>query len=110
MKSNLYLSKVQHVLDAVLAQGGHSSCGLRKTIMDYAVAVSCDRVAATPPPAAWQSYVDTVTKHAYRINDSHVERLKALGQSEDEIFELTIATALGAGVARLEQGLAAIES
>ena len=53
------------------------------------------------PPVA-QAYADKVRRHAYKVVDRDVEELKAAGWSEDAIFELTVATALGAGLSRLE--------
>jgi alkylhydroperoxidase family enzyme len=53
-----------------------------------------------PEPA--QRYVDKVHRHAYRVVDADVEVLRDAGWSEEAIFELTIAAALGAGLRRLE--------
>lgn len=61
-------------------------------------------------PEAARGYVETVRRHAYRVTDRQVEELRAAGLSEDEIFELTVATAVGAGLERLEAGLAALGS
>ena len=53
------------------------------------------------PPVA-QAYTEKVRLHAYKVVDRDVEELKSAGWSEDQIFELTVATALGAGLSRLE--------
>jgi alkylhydroperoxidase family enzyme len=70
------------------------------------------RDAAQPeraqPPAA-RTYLDTVRRHAYRVTDRHVLELREAGLSEDEIFELTVAAAVAAGLERLEAGLRALE-
>lgn len=70
------------------------------------------REAARPeqpvPPAA-TAYVETVRAHAYRVTDAHVEALRAAGLGEDEIFELTVAAAVGAGLERAEAGLRALQ-
>ena len=50
-------------------------------------------------------YVDLVHRHAYRITDEDVERLRDAGLDDDAIFEMTVAAALGAGVERLRAGL-----
>ena len=47
-------------------------------------------------------------RHAYRVADADVDALRAGGLSEDEIFELTVSTAVAAGLERLEAGLRAI--
>ena len=59
-------------------------------------------------PANVTSYVDKVAKHAYRVTDEDVEALKRAGYSEDAIFEVTAAAALGAAIMRLERGLIAL--
>ena len=59
------------------------------------------------PPAA-RAYLDTVRRHAYRATDQDVAELRARGLPEDEIFELTVAAAVGAGLERLAAGLEAL--
>ena len=69
------------------------------------------REAAWPdreqPPAA-RAYLETVRRHAYRVSDEQVAELRAVGLSEDEIYELTVAAAVSAGLERLEAGLRAL--
>ena len=60
------------------------------------------------PPAA-EAYTDTVRRNAYRVTDAQVEALRDAGLSEDDVFELTVAAAVGAGLERLEAGLGAME-
>ena len=59
-------------------------------------------------PAELQSYVAKVGEHAYKVTDEDVEALKRVGYSEDAIFEITAAAALGAAITRLERGLIAL--
>ena len=63
--------------------------------------------SAVPPIA--QPYTDKVRLHAYKVIDRDVEDLKTAQWSEDQIFELTVATALGAGLSRLAQARSALE-
>lgn len=66
------------------------------------------RQAARPgreAPEDFAAYLDKVRRHAYRVTDADVERLKAAGHTEDEVFELTVAAAVGAGLERLEAAL-----
>jgi alkylhydroperoxidase family enzyme len=62
------------------------------------------RPESEPPPAA-RGYVEKVRRNAYRVTDRDVLELRESGLSEDEIFELTVAAAVGAGLERLEAGL-----
>jgi hypothetical protein len=69
-----------------------------------------DLAAAAPaPPAAMARYLDTVRDCAYTVTDRDVEGLKDDGFTEDEIFEQTVAVALGEGLRRLDRARAAIE-
>jgi alkylhydroperoxidase family enzyme len=69
------------------------------------------RDAAAPgraAPPAFERYLDTVRRHAYRVTDGDVEALRAAGHSDDEIFEHTVAAAVAAGLERLDAGLGAL--
>ncbi|MEV0457446.1 hypothetical protein [Catellatospora methionotrophica] len=55
-----------------------------------------------------RGYVDTMREHAWSSTDEQVRDLLTVGWSEDQVYELTVAVALGAGQRRLDAGLAAI--
>jgi hypothetical protein len=48
------------------------------------------------------SYLATVRERAYTLTNADVEALKEAGCSEDEIFEQTVAVAIGEGLRRLD--------
>ncbi|HET6686128.1 MAG TPA: hypothetical protein VFH02_06335 [Jiangellaceae bacterium] len=50
-------------------------------------------------------YLAKVRQHAYRVVDADVEALTTKGLSDDAIFEVTVAAALGEAERRLETGL-----
>jgi hypothetical protein len=60
-------------------------------------------------PEELRAYVGKVHDHAYRIVDGEIEALLAAGYSEDEVFELTAAAAVGAGLDRLDRGRRAMD-
>jgi alkylhydroperoxidase family enzyme len=62
-----------------------------------------------PIPAKAAAYAATVWRHAYRVTDAQVEALRAAELSEDDIFELTVAAAVGAGLERLDAGLRTLQ-
>jgi len=64
--------------------------------------------AAAPPPAAMAAYLAKVRDRAYTVTDGDVQALKDEGFTEDEIFEQTVATAVGEGLRRLDRALEAI--
>jgi hypothetical protein len=59
-------------------------------------------------PVNLREYVEKVTRHAYKVTDEDIGGLLRAGYSEDAIFEITGAAALGAAVLRLEKGLIAL--
>lgn len=54
-------------------------------------------------------YVQKVARYAYKVTDEDVEALLQAGYSEDQIFELTISAALGAGISRRDAGLESLQ-
>lgn len=57
-----------------------------------------------------EEYVAKIRGQSYRVSDADVRRLLETGYSEDAIFELTIAAALGAAGERLEAGMRALHA
>lgn len=53
-------------------------------------------------------YVEKLRRHAYRVQDDDIGQVHAAGYSEDQILEVTVAAALGAGDTRLRAGLSAL--
>jgi alkylhydroperoxidase family enzyme len=77
----------------------------------YDALISELREAAQPAgvaPEAMAAYLDKVRRDAPTVTDADVDALKSAGISEDEIFEQTVATAVAAGLARLDAGLSAL--
>jgi alkylhydroperoxidase family enzyme len=77
----------------------------------YGALIDDLRVASRPgrsAPEAMAEYLDKVRRDAYTVTDADVDRLKAAGFSEDEIFEQTVAVAVASGLERLDAGLAAL--
>lgn len=60
------------------------------------------------PPLAMTGYLEKVATCAYTVTDEDVDALIAAGLSEDEVFEQTVATAIGQGLRRLELATAVI--
>ena len=63
-------------------------------------------VAGMPPaPAVMAPYLAKVRERAYTVTDADVEALKAAGIPEDEIFEQTVAVAVGQGLRRFDTAM-----
>jgi len=104
-----YATYSAHLVDRVLAAPGHTPRELRRAVLARAA-----RLGLTPGPggadvpAALAGYVDKVARHAYTVTDEDVAALQRAGTSDDALFEVTVAAALGAALGRLERGLAAL--
>lgn len=100
----------QGLKESILGPKGKTDPALRR-----AIEARAEELAAGPPaetaaiPDNLREYVDTVALHAYRITDEDIQALLRAGYSEDAIFEISAAAAVGAGMARLERGLAALK-
>jgi alkylhydroperoxidase family enzyme len=97
-----YRSLHENLKDAVLDTPGHTSEGLRRAVLDHA-AGGHDGV-----PLGLRNYVGKVTRHAYKVTDADIAGLKQAGYSDDVVFEITVAAAVGAAMHRLQRGMAAL--
>jgi alkylhydroperoxidase family enzyme len=52
--------------------------------------------------------IDKVAKHAYKVMDEDIDAARAMGLSEDEIFELVVSAAIGQATRQYETALAAL--
>jgi hypothetical protein len=60
-------------------------------------------------PPDLQALIDKVEAHAYKVTDDDLRRLQER-YSDDELFELIVAAALGASERRLLAGLEALDN
>lgn len=105
-----YTAQTQRLSDAVLTSPGETDPILRCAVEAQAARLSgCSTRPAGRVPAEAVGYITKVALHAYRTTDQDIEALRTAGYSEDAIFEITLSAALGACLARLERGLAALE-
>ena len=94
-----HAKRMEALRHAVLETAGESDPALRRRIADH------DFEGIDPSLA---DYLDNVLHHAYRVTDENVAALLEQGLSEDEVFELTLAAALGAGWKRYERAMGAL--
>ena len=90
------------LIHAVLGGFGTTPKTLRRAVLERAAGTR----DGVPPELT--TYVDTVARHAYKVTDQDVAALQAAGHSDDGIFEITVAAAVGAAMHRLERGMAAL--
>src|SRR5262245_49328092 len=58
-------------------------------------------------PADLAPVIDKVRKNAYKVTDEEIAALRQAGRSDDEIFELTCAAAVGVSLDRCRRAMAA---
>ncbi len=105
-----YTTHSQRLVDAVLNSPGETNPALRRAIEEQSAQLSSrspQPVEQVPP--ALVAYIKKVALYAYKTTEEDIEALRRAGYSEDAIFEITVSAALGAGMIRLERGLAAMK-
>ena len=103
-----HTESMERVAEAVLQTPGDADPELRSAVEAYAASLGGRQGPVPDLPAELRPYVEKVARHAYKVVDADVDGLREAGYSEDAIFELTLAAALGAAQARLQAGLDAM--
>lgn len=96
------------VADALAARGDLDAA-TRRAFMERAIDVALGIEPAQPVPATMVGLADTIARCAYKVVDDDVTSLLRTGHTQDAVFEALVSTAMGAGLARLACGLAALE-
>lgn len=91
---------VKRLTNAVLESRGEIEPEVRR-------AIAARRMSDVP--ANLRSFVEKVSQHAYKVTDDDIAALTRAGYSEDQIFEVTAAAAVGAALERMQRGLSALE-
>ena len=105
-----YAAHLQQLVDGVLNSPGETDPALRREIKAQAAQLSSrSPQSVAQVPQALAIYIKKVALYAYKTTGEDIEALRRAGYSEDAIFEITLSAALGAGMTRLEQGLAAMK-
>ena len=85
------------VLESVLRGPAHTEPSLRAAAAD-----------GSGVPAELQLLVDKIHRHAYKVTDDDLARLRGK-YSDDQLFEIVVSAALGASRNRLRAGLEALD-
>jgi hypothetical protein len=93
---------MERVAEAILETPGDADSELRRAVEAFAAGRDADL------PGHLRPYVEKVARNAYMVVDADIDRLRGAGYSDDAIFELTLAAALGAARSRLRAGLEAM--
>ncbi|MDX8149003.1 hypothetical protein SK854_43270 [Lentzea sp. BCCO 10_0061] len=84
--------------------GSGSPAELRRAVLEAPARTTPELRQAAAAGDAWGSYAATVRTASYRLTDEDIARLKQ-DHTEDEIFEVTIAAAVGAALDHHDKGL-----
>jgi uncharacterized protein (UPF0210 family) len=57
-----------------------------------------------------RTLIDKVAEHSYQVTDADIAAVRAVGLSEDEIFEIVVCAAIGQASRQYESALAALDS
>ncbi|GAA2757892.1 carboxymuconolactone decarboxylase family protein [Actinopolymorpha rutila] len=99
--------------DGPVTDLGDDVANLRHAVLDApATTEPALRAAAATGelvPEPWQPYAQAVRDASYRITGADIDRLIAAGCSQDQIFEVTVAAALGAALRGFDAGRKALE-
>jgi alkylhydroperoxidase family enzyme len=92
---NRFSAEVRGLLKAVSQSKGELDTSIRAVL-----------VASKPVSGTLGAFAIKVQENSAAITDEHIAALKAAGYSDEQIFECIVAAAVGAGMVRLEAGLA----
>jgi alkylhydroperoxidase family enzyme len=107
---NRYADYTRALTSAVLGptRGAATEPSLRQAVEARAASFGSRPGPRAEVPPALTAFVDRIAQHAYQVTDDDVLALRQAGYSEQAIFEIAASAAVGAGLARLERGLAAL--
>jgi len=100
-----YQSLHERLVETLLSTRGDTTPARRRAALERAKG---NRGAGDELPQALAAYVDTVARHAYKVTDADLVSLQQAGHSDDTLFEVTVAAAVGAALHRLDRGMAAL--
>ncbi len=94
--------------DGPVVEHGDDVADLRRSVLVAPAttdpALRTAAAAGEPIPEPWQLYARAVRDTSYRVTDADLDGLVAAGCSQDEIFEVTVAAALGAALRSFDAG------
>ncbi|HET9839926.1 MAG TPA: hypothetical protein VFR84_16990 [Candidatus Angelobacter sp.] len=94
---------VERVLSSLLESPGQTDTSLRRAVFDRV------RLRNGKVPENLLVLLGRIADQPWAVNDEDISQALAAGYSEDQLFELILAAATGAGVRRLDAGLRAME-
>jgi|ERR1051326_5130806 alkylhydroperoxidase family enzyme len=94
---------VEKVINSLLGSPGETATSLRRAVFERV------RTGNGEAPEGLAALVEKIADQPWTVTDDDIVRAREAGYSEDQIYELVLAAAAGAGVRRLDAGLRALE-
>ncbi|MFI5104886.1 MAG: hypothetical protein ACHP79_08185 [Terriglobales bacterium] len=94
---------LQKAVAALLNQPGETELSLRGAVLERT------RSAAGTVPDVLRDLVEKIAERPWTVTDEDFAGLRAAGYSESQLYEVTLAAALGAGLRRFDAGLRALQ-
>jgi alkylhydroperoxidase family enzyme len=94
---------MEKAIASLLGAPGETDSSLRQAVFDRV------RLGTGELPEKLKALVEKIADRPWSVSDEDFTRLREARYSEDQIYELVLAAAAGAGVRRFQAGLRAIE-
>jgi hypothetical protein len=101
---------IQNVVEALFGSAGKTDPNLLRAVFERTRRGVGEIPATQPGVFELRELVGKIEERPWTVSDEDFSRLRQSGYSEDHIFELTVASATGAGMRRFEAGLRALEA
>ena len=96
---------VEKVVSKILGRDGHLEQEQRRRIFGFSASAADPTIETEGTqaelPENIKPIIEKITYHPYKVIDRDIEQLRSCGLSEDQIFEMTVSAAIGAGAGRL---------
>lgn len=100
-------TQLRKAIHAILSSSGATELSLRRSVLEYARSGG-PQTPSDLPEEALREFVEKIAERPWAITDNDFARMQAAGYSEDQLYEITLACALGAGLQRFDAGLLAL--
>jgi alkylhydroperoxidase family enzyme len=100
---------VQVAVSSLLTKPGVLTQQLRQAVEAHAAKLSGGEREPQELPRDMLEFVNKVVLSPHQVMEEDFQRLLEAGYSEDAIFEMTLCAGVGAGLARMERGLLALQ-
>jgi hypothetical protein len=94
---------VERALSSLLQAPGRTETSLRRAVFDRL------RLGNGEAPENLSALLKKIADQPWAVDDGDISRAREAGYSEDQLLEVILAAATGAGMRRLDAGLRAIE-